>query len=64
MESFKGLEVVIWGSIVRCKVYAFVTCKVNFRLFHNLSLNFEVVQLQCHHERLSGLHRHGHSCPF
>ena len=30
MESFKGLEVVIWGSIIRCKVYAFVSCKVNF----------------------------------
>ena len=30
MDSFKGLEVVIWGSIIRCKVYAFVSCKVNF----------------------------------
>ena len=30
MENFKGLEVVIWGSIIRCKVYAFVSCKVNF----------------------------------
>ena len=30
MESIKGLEVVFGGSIIRCKVYAFVTCKVNF----------------------------------
>ena len=30
MESFKGLEVVIWGSIIRCKVDAFVSHKVNF----------------------------------
>ena len=30
MESLKGLEVVIWGSIIRCKVYAIVSCKVNF----------------------------------
>ena len=37
MESFKGLEVVIWGSIIRCKVYAFVSCKVNFL---KLSLHF------------------------
>ena len=29
MESFKGLEVITWGSIIRCKVYAFVSCKVN-----------------------------------
>ena len=42
MESFKGLEVVIWGSIIRCKVYAFVSCKIEFlsKLFNNLSLNF------------------------
>ena len=32
MESFKGLEVVIWGSIIGCKVYAFISCKVNFCL--------------------------------
>ena len=66
MESFKGLEVVIWGSITRCKVYAFVSCKVNFfpKLFHNLSLSFGGVQLQRCYGRLEGIHRHGHSCPF
>ena len=37
MESLKGLGVVVWGSIIRYNkiyiyIYAFVTCKVNFRL--------------------------------
>ena len=29
MESFKGMEVVIWGWKIRCKAYAFVSCNVN-----------------------------------
>ena len=49
MESFKGLEVVIWGvdnkmqSICIC----FVQSEFFSKLFHNLSLNFGGVRLQC-----------------
>ena len=39
MESFKGLQLVIWGSIIRYKVYAFVSCKVN--IFVQISSQFE-----------------------
>ena len=50
MESFKGLEVVIWGSIIKC--ICFVQSEFLSKLFHNLSLNFGGVQLQCCHGRL------------